>query len=390
MGVLKDGITLNKYRPGGINHKSGILTWRFVFCAQEDSTGTERTFFIDFIMLNPGVSPSESVLGYKSRPTLSPDDLQYALAGTDAAHNLASEIMVVPSYVVVKAGVLGSDAKQMCQYTFVKGIKSSNRSFNIDTGACTFTDEKITGSVSCSPSDVREHPEYLCDSGTMSWDVRFNIPFGFTAGFNGKTHSWGPVCTGAVFAGTVTLDGAEYHTVPKKSYGYIDRITGKDMQAPWFHLSAANLTSLISGKTMFDSNFAVQGEYDGRLSVLVNLEGQLIQLCADARKRSYETIWECTQMPEDENGDKKLHWSVSANNKLWVLDIDVFCKTDNLYIRSFEQPQGSRILLKILTGSTGTGEIRLYKHVKKNLELIEHAHIANALCEFGQNEEPEK
>ena len=60
-----------------------------------------------------------------------------------------------------------------------------------------------------------------------------------------------------------------------------------------------------------------------------------------------------------------------------------------MYVKSVELPEGNRRLLKVLSGGTGTGEIRLYKRIRKNLELIEHAHIASAICEYGQEELPE-
>ena len=52
-------------------------------------------------------------------------------------------------------------------------------------------------------------------------------------------------------------------------------------------------------------------------------------------------------------------------------------------MRNIEYPEGGRKLMKLIAGGDGTGEIRLYKCLRKDLELIEHARIGNALCEFG-------
>ncbi len=52
--------------------------------------------------------------------------------------------------------------------------------------------------------------------------------------------------------------------------------------------------------------------------------------------------------------------------------------------RNIEYPEGGRKLMKLIAGGDGTGEIRLYKCLRKDLELIEHARIGKALCEFGQ------
>ena len=46
-------------------------------------------------------------------------------------------------------------------------------------------------------------------------------------------------------------------------------------------------------------------------------------------------------------------------------------------------------VLKLLVGGSGTGEIKLYRRIGKSLEIIEDAHVAFALCEFGQAEDGE-
>ena len=93
-------------------------------------------------------------------------------------------------------------------------------------------------------------------------------------------------------------------------------------------------------------------------------------------------------MPADEEGER-LHWSVSADMKKWVIDIDIVCHTSKLFVRNIELPEGNRKVLKLLAGGSGTGEIKLYRRIGKSLEIIEDAHVAFALCEFGQAEEGE-
>ena len=95
-------------------------------------------------------------------------------------------------------------------------------------------------------------------------------------------------------------------------------------------------------------------------------------------------------MPEAENPEENLlHWSVSLNSKLWVIDIDIFCKIKELNNRTIELPEGRRQVLNLLEGGTGTGEIKLYKHIGNTLEQIEHATLVKVFCEFGHIEEGE-
>lgn len=373
----------------GVQRKSGIGTWRFVFSGIEKVTGQERKFFIELSTINPSLSPNEMLLGYKPRVNITADDLQNVLSGTLSAQKIKSESFVVPSYVVVRAGVLGAGAKQVCEYSALKDVRFGNKEFNVETANAVFTEEKLSGRMDCSPGDIQEHPEYLCSSGILSWELRYDVRRDFPEGYNGKLNSWYAVGARTVFAGVFTLDGKEYEVIPKKSAGYIDHYLGKDFVYPWFHLSSSSLTSIISGKTLTESNFAVQGIFEDRVSAVIDLEGKAVTFEANKGKRSFQAIWDFTQMPADEGGEK-LHWTVSLNDKNYVVDIDVFCPAGQMYVRSAEVPEGKRKVLKMLTGGTGTGEIRLYKRIRKNLELIEHAHIAGALCEYGQLEEPEE
>jgi tocopherol cyclase len=386
MVASKNSINSSKYRQGAALKRNGVIQRRFLFSGFETETNTERMFFIELIFLNPWLSPDIPVLGLKSQLKLNPDDLQYALAGTQSAHDLLNEQLVQPSYVVVRAGVLGNGAKQLCRYYAAKSVKVSNKSFLIEADGCSFSDNHLTGDIACSPDDVIRHPEMLCSSGTIHWNLRYEILFGgFPAGYSGKNERWFAAGIQTAFAGSVTLDGTEYHVVSRTSFGSIDISWGKTYPVPYFHISASNLTSVITGKTLFNSCFAVHGIYNGRPSVLVSLEPNIITFTANSRPRTYDCLWECTLMPEDEQGEK-LHWSVSVSNKTWVIDIDIFCESRQMFVRDFELPEGGHKMLKILCGGTGSGEIRLYKQIKKNLELIEHAHVEHAFCEYGQNE----
>lgn len=373
----------------GAQKKSGICTWRFVFSGIEKVTGQERRFFIELCTINPSLSPNEMLLGYKPRVNITADDLQNVLSGTLSAQKIRSESFVVPSYIVVRAGVLGPGAKQVCDYSAARDVSISTKEFHVETSHAVFTEDKLTGRMDCSPGDIQEHPEYLCDSGIISWELRYEIRKDFTEGYNGKNCIWNAIGGRTVFAGIFSLDGKEYEVIPKKSQGYIDHFIGKDVVYPWIHLSSCNLTSVISGKTLTESTFAVQGIFDNRVSAVVDLEGRIVVFEADKGKRAFESFWDFTQMPEGEGGEK-LHWTISLHNKTHVVDIDVFCPAGQMYVRSIEVPEGKRKVLKMLSGGTGSGEIRLYKRIRKNLELIEQAHIAGCVCEYGQLEEPEE
>ncbi len=388
MSISKKSSKINRYQLSGSLKKSGLNVWRFVFNGTEKVTGQERKFFIELSMLNPGLCPNEAVLGFKARINISAEDLQNVLAGSASAQSIQSESYVVPSYAVLRAGVLGADAKLVCAYSASKDVSVSSKSFCIQGDKFSFDDEKLSGRIDCSPGELQEHPEYQCDSGSLSWELRYEIRRDFDKGYSGKDCFWAPTGVRTVFAGNFTIDGKVYEVIPKKSAGYIDRFFGKNVVFPWVHLSSGVLTSIISGKTLTDSSFAVQGAFENQVSAIVDLEGKSVSFEAKKSKTSNGSVWNFSEMPEN-NNEENLHWSVSLSNKSYVVDIDVFCPARQMYVKSIEIPEGNRNVLKMLCGGTGTGEIRLYKRFRKNLELIEHAKIASALCEYGQLEKPE-
>ena len=122
--------------------------------------------------------------------------------------------------------------------------------------------------------------------------------------------------------------------------------------------------------------------------VLIAEDKQLGLFPAD-KKKKFSITYNCLEMPDDEDGIK-LHWTVSVHNKEYVIDIDVFCRTEEMLVRDYESPAGERKVLKVLAGGTGTGELRLYKKIRKNLEVLEHLNFTGAVCEYGNFEYPEK
>lgn len=378
---------LYKYGFSNKKKKFGVNYWRFFFNGLEANTAVEQMFFIELEMLNPWQSPNETVLGFKPRVKITEEDLQYALAGTSSAQTLETESMVQPSYCVIRFGKLGENAKQLCAYFPVKDIQFNPKNFELIIGNKCFSEEKISGFLNVSQEDLQEHPEYLCDTGYATWNLTYDHRKSFIEGYNDNGMFWFPYGIQTHFAGTVSFNGTEYIVDPRRSYGYVDRYWGKTFPATWFHMSSNNISSIITGKSLFNSSFSIQGAFEDRISFIGNFEGSDIKFCADEGKRQYNVIWDCSQMPDSEDPeDNLLHWSVSLHNKIWVIDVDIYCRIKELNNRTIEIPEGNRKVLNMLEGGTGTGEIKLYKRVRNTLEQIENAKINKAVCEFGHTE----
>ncbi|MCR5189241.1 MAG: hypothetical protein K6C97_09925 [Treponema sp.] len=390
--MSKSSINTKDYKFGlnGAKKKLGINYWRFFFNGVETISGSEQMFFVELEMVNPWLSPSEVLLGFKPRVKLTADDLQYALAGTQSAQNLDTEQIVQPSYCSIRVGMLGKYSKQICYYFPIKDCLFNLKPFELQIGNKCFTENKISGFLSVSQEEQAAHPELFSDAGYATWDLSYEIMSQSLDGYNTNNMRWFPHGLHTIITGKMSFDGSDYIVDSRRCNGYIDRFWGNNCPEPWFHLSTTNLTSVITGKTLLRSAFAIQGTFEDRVSFQGKFEDLEISFPADASKRQFSAIWDCTQMPEAENPDENLlHWSVSLNNKTWVLDIDVYCKIKELYNRKLELPEGSRKVLNLLEGASGYGEIKLYKHIGNTLEQIEHAKLIKVVCEFGQNEDGE-
>jgi len=385
MNASKKRTNYNRFGLTGSQKKTGINYWRYFFTGTNKISGTEKTFCLEFEILNPSVSSDEPVLGFKPRVKITSEDLQYALAGTSSAANLETENIVKPTYAVVRMSILGDASKQICKYVSNKETQINTKTFEIHVGNIVFNDEALSGFIDVPQEEKDAHPEYLCDTGYCSWNLTYNIVKDFYQGYKDKEKFWFPLGLSAMFTGNVNFDGNDYVINPKKCAGFIERYHGKIFPEIWFHLSSASLTSIITGQYLFNSSFVAKGIFDERISFVANFEDTEVVFKADSSKRDYSVVWDCTQMPSnDEDDDELLHWSISINSKVWIIDIDVYCKVKDLYNKKVEIPEGNRKFLSILQGGTGYGEIKLFKCIKNTLEQIEYAKLSNVVCEFGQ------
>ncbi len=368
--------------------KTGFNCWRFFFVGKNMSTGNERSFFIEYEILNPGLAAAVPVLGFKTGAAVNPSDLQAALAGAETA--AASAESVRPSYCVTRIGMMGPGARQLCSYSSPKSIKAGFRPFEISDGGIRFSTDSISGSIDITENDVLEHPECLCDSGSAAWNLKYEIAGGSSEGYRKRAAVWIPMGIRTEFSGSVSFNGGEYVVTPRTSFGYVSRYSSRTVTDPWFHLSSSHLTSIISGKQLFGSAFAVHGNFDGRLSLVSMVDGESIKFTADSSRRLYSAVWNCVQVPSASSDDvDRLHWSVSINSRHWIVDVDVFCSLKDLSARKLELPEGGQKVMSMVQSGTGTGEIKMFRRRGKNLEQIEYARVSKVFCEFGHSEAPE-
>ena len=378
MAAAKQKKSTNTFRLHGNLRRNGYDRWRYFFTGQNKNNGEERGFYIELFVMNPGLTPKEPTFCFHESLPDSDQQIQAVLTGNYTQDTTEKQ----PSYVVVRAGEYGDTHKQVNNFFPAEALQLSKKKQSVTIGDCFFSDTVLQGKSYLSYNDAETRREFFSDPGFISWNLKYRQVFDAGQSLTQKNSSWNASGVKSLFSGTMTVDGTDYIVTPQASSGYIDRGWGHTYPDPWLHLSSNTLTSIINGKKLLKSSFAVQGVYNGKLCAYINLEGRTLFFNPKSILRRYKSTWECTETPEDNEG-KKIHWSASIHDRDYVIDIDLFCSISELFVRSYEMPDGQSRLLKVLSGSTATGEIRLYKTVRRTVELLEHATVSNAVCEYG-------
>lgn len=361
---------------------SGYQFWRYFFTGVSKLDGTEATFFIEYYIVNPAVSPKEVLITTKSVVFSSDNDI----SGEFSASAMASVKDCHPSYVLCKAGRFGENPKHVTSLSPAELFSWNKKDKFIKCGSSYITMDALNGNICVTEEDVLENPELYCNAGSFEWKLRYEKQISCKEFEKTKSDVWYPCGIKTVFAGTITVDGEEYSVIPKKSCGYFEKFWGQSFTSPYYQLSSSKLTSLITGSKLLKSGFSIHGERNGELRFVINVEDQKIDFL---KKRTFSKVEEkhdFIEMPGTEENCQKVHWSESFRKGKLIVDIDVYCNTGMMLVKEYECPEGNSKILKILSGGNGTGEMRIYKKTGKNIELLEHVEIENCLCEFGRVE----
>lgn len=346
--------------------KNGFQVWRHCFTGFNKLTGEALSFFIEFYVLNPSLYPKETVLGQlKLKDRKNKDKC--------------------PSYVLVKAGAYGKVRKQIHQFYPAENFKITRKKFLLRIGDNILTDTELKGGVSML-RDNSFSPELMSDYGEMKWNLQlqkimsFNINHSISVKGKSKL-KWHLPGLKTQYAGAVMLDGQEYVVYPQKSFGFTDCLWGKDFPSPWMHLAGCNLVSQISGKRLMHSAFASCGFFGGKnnkkIMVCFNHEGEEFTFNNKGFSKKNAVSFVYTE------NDGIAHWTVSAQNKKALVDIELYAEKNEMLAMNYENPLGQKKYNELLANGNSYGEIRLYKKVKKSLEIIEQAQIENAYTLYG-------
>ena len=369
--IKRDAVQLH-----GQMGKFGYDWWWHSFTAINEKTGEEKPFFIEFFLCNPERGEDEPVLG-------------------QLRENKRNWFK--PSYLMVKCGAWGKRAVQLHRFFGWNGIDVDwGVPFSIKAEDCFLNETETRGSVQVLKEDAEAHPEWMCEYGEMSWNLRIDKKIAFNVGYGaGKLMRrlqlfemyWHAEGMKTEFSGEVTYNGERYIVSPETCYGYADKNWGRDFTSPWLWISSSNLVSEISGKRLENSVFDIGG---GRPKIgKINLNGKLLSAFYYEGKEyefNFSKFWTGTKTKFScHETDYELTWHVEQWNRRDKMVTDLTCLKSDMLLINYESPFGKKKHNRLWNGGNGKGRVELYHKG----ELVDRIAVSNAGCEYGEYSAPQ-
>ncbi|MBO4980541.1 MAG: hypothetical protein J6C84_01400 [Lachnospiraceae bacterium] len=365
----------NAYMLRGPLAKRGYVRWYHSFKGMAPGTGNMRTFFVEYLILNPALGSSQPILGQ---------------------HPYFKRRRMKPSYVMVKAGVFpdenGEDGRQLNAFYPMTSLKVTQSPFTLQTEDCFYSENRIAGFIDVSAAKAR-HRSLMTDAGCMEWDLEIHKAVSCHTGFIanpfftaiGALNSfWHGEGIRSFFQGTVSLDGVVYEVIPDQSYGYADKHWGRSFNNPLLRLSSGHIVSGRTGRDLKHSALAVDGccpkflcfPLRRRLIIQLTYMGEDFEFHFARPGTLSRCKWKVTET------NKRFIWHIMAQNKDAVLKLILSCTKEHLMDLTYENPDGSLTAAPLLGGGCGVGTIELYRRQAGSVQLIDTLSVKDALCEY--------
>ncbi len=351
--------------------RCGYDWWWHSFTAHDPQTGEEKAFFLEFFVCNPASGKDHPVFGQLPE---------------NKAHG------VKPSYLMVKFGTWGEDARQLHRFFGWSEVELKGKApFSIIAGDCRLDEFSSRGSIDVSEQECTAHPEYMCQSGCASWNLKidkqvsFNVGYGasgplrYLNAFNMFWHAQGMKTS---YCGEVVWNGRRYVVRPEDCYGYADKNWGKDFTSPWVWLSSDNLTSTVTGKRLEDSVFDIGGgcpkvgpiAFRRKLLSAYWYEGKAYEFNFSKFWTGTRTVFDCLET------DTQIIWHVEQRNWTSRMVTDITCEKKDMLLVNYEAPDGAKRHNRLWNGGNGQGTVSLYRKGR----LVDTVIARNVGCEYGE------
>ena len=373
-------ITRNAFMLRGPLAHTGYDWWWHSFTAQDAETGEDKPFFIEFFICNPALAEDEPVFGQLP-------------ANRETGKR--------PSYLMVKAGCWGEDHCQLHRFFSLRKTRIHGEApYEVETGDCYASETALRGSVSITPEEAAAHPEWMCDAGSMRWDLKLDKQIAFNVGYGASRPMrdaeafamyWHAEGMKTAYQGTITCNGRKYLVTPERSYGYADKNWGRDFTSPWVWLSSNCLRSKKTGQQLTNSVFDIGGgrpkiyftALDRRLLGVMYYEGKEYDFNFSKIHLMVKTEFSF------EEQDELVHWTVRQENIHAVMETEVFCRKRDMLLVNYEAPDGSKRHNRLWNGGNGWGTMKLYEKEKDTLRLLDEIEATHIGCEYGEYDDAE-
>lgn len=376
-GFNKSDLDRDRFMLRGKLAEQGYDCWWQSFTGHNAATGEEKSFFLCFFAMNPALGTDAAILGQSKE---------------------AQSKGIRPSYLMVKAGIWGEDAKQLNRFFPWKEVSMNEGTpFSISADNCFLSETRSLGRVSLRPEEIEAHPEWMSDAGDLIWDLHIDKKIAFNIGYGaGKPMRdqealqmlWHAEGMKTAYEGRVVYNGQIYMVRPETSFGYADKNWGSNFTKPWIWLASSDLTSKISGEKLRDSAFTIGGGRPrvGNLEVENGLLGAMWYE-GEPYQFNFSHVWTLTKTRyKVKVGKEYIRWRMIQETPLSKMYTDIHCSREDMVRLSYETPDGQIRHRELWSGGTGTGTIKLYrKSLKKDWqwELVDEIEAAHVGCEYG-------
>ena len=355
----------------GAQAKCGYDWWWHSFTARHAETGEERAFFIEFFVCNPASGGDKPVFGQLPEKRAKG---------------------VKPSYLMVKAGSWGRDAAQLHRFFGWNEVKLDwGVPYSIEAGDCFAGETELRGSIEIAPEEARTHPEWMCDSGSMQWELKIDKRIAYNVGYGASAPMrkaqafemfWHAEGMKSAYEGTVVWNGERYLVTPETCYGYADKNWGKNFTSPWVWISSCNLTSELTGKKLANSVFDIGG---GRPKVgPAALPRKLLSAFWYEGKPyefNFSKVWTGTHTQfECHETETQIVWHIDQSNRRDRMVTDLVCDKADMLLVNYEAPTGEKRHNRLWNGGNGRGTVELFR----DGQLVDRVRVENAGCEYGE------
>ena len=298
--------------------------------------------------------------------------------------------------MMVKAGCWGEDHCQLHRFFSLKKTRIHGKApYEVEAEDCFASDTELRGSVGVTADEAVSHPEWMCDAGSMSWDLKLDKHIAFNVGYGASklfrdieafAMYWHAEGMKTAFSGTVIFNGKTYRVTPERSFGYADKNWGRDFTSPWVWLSSNNLVSKKTGKKLENSVFDIGG---GRPKIyFVPLDRRLLGVFFYEGKE-YDFNFSKLHLKVKtefyfEEQDETVVWHVRQENIHAVMETEVRCRKSDMLFVNYEAPDGSKKHNHLWNGGNGQGTVKLFDKVNGKLTLVDEVEAFNIGCEYGE------